>query len=82
MDGLAQFWAASDGVARAVVALLLGMSISAWVLIFWKGWVLQRARRDIERAVNVDRRPGEFRHHDRGRSGFRSRQGRDGSQCA
>ena len=29
------------------------MSISAWVLIFWKGWLLQRARRDIVRAVPV-----------------------------
>jgi len=51
MDGLSQFWSASDGIGRAVVALLLMMSISAWVLIFWKGWVLMRARRDIERAV-------------------------------
>ena len=51
MDGLSQFWSASDGISRAVVALLLMMSISAWVLIFWKGWVLMRARRDIERAV-------------------------------
>ncbi|MBL0090724.1 MAG: MotA/TolQ/ExbB proton channel family protein [Ideonella sp.] len=51
MEGLAQFWSASDGIGRAVVGLLLLMSISAWVLIFWKGWVLMRARRDIERAV-------------------------------
>jgi biopolymer transport protein ExbB len=34
-----------------VAALLLAMSVSAWVLIFWKGWVLLRARRDIDRAV-------------------------------
>ena len=38
-------------VGRAVALLLLAMSISAWVLIFWKGWVLRRARRDIARAV-------------------------------
>ena len=25
--------------------------IGAWVLIFWKGWVLNRARRDIDRAL-------------------------------
>ena len=51
MDGLASFWAESDAIGRTVVALLLLMSVSAWVLIFWKGWVLQRARRDIDRAV-------------------------------
>ena len=51
MDGLAAFWAESDAIGRTVVGLLLVMSVSAWVLIFWKGWVLQRARRDIARAV-------------------------------
>ena len=53
MDGLSTFWAESDAIGRVVVALLLGMSVSAWVLIFWKGWVLQRARHDIARAVPV-----------------------------
>jgi len=51
MQGLAQFWAESDTIGRAVVVLLLAMSVSAWVVIFWKGWVLQRAQRDIVRAV-------------------------------
>ena len=51
MDSLAAFWAESDAIGRTVVGLLLAMSVSAWVLIFWKGWVLLRARRDIERAV-------------------------------
>jgi len=51
MQGLAQFWAESDAIGRAVATLLLAMSVSAWVVIFWKGWVLQRARRDIARAV-------------------------------
>jgi len=51
MQGLAQFWAESDAIGRTVVALLLAMSVAAWVLIFWKGWVLVRARRDIDRAV-------------------------------
>jgi biopolymer transport protein ExbB len=27
------------------------MSVSAWVLIFWKGWTLSRVRRDMARAV-------------------------------
>jgi biopolymer transport protein ExbB len=51
MQGLTQFWAESDAIGRTVVALLLAMSVSAWVVIVWKTWVLVRARRDIERAV-------------------------------
>jgi biopolymer transport protein ExbB len=51
MDGYSQFWEQSDGVGRAVALLLLLMSVTAWVLVFWKGWVLRRAGRDIARAV-------------------------------
>ncbi|MCC7399417.1 MAG: MotA/TolQ/ExbB proton channel family protein [Planctomycetes bacterium] len=51
MSGLEQFWLRSDGIGRAVALLLLAMSVAAWVLILWKGWLLRRARRDIERAV-------------------------------
>ncbi len=51
MDGLQKFWTATDGVGRAVALLLLAMSVSAWVLILWKGWLLRRARGDIARAV-------------------------------
>ncbi len=51
MSGLSAFWEQGDVVARAVALLLLAMSIAAWVLIFWKGWLLSRARRDIERGV-------------------------------
>ena len=51
MAGFSEFWNLADGVARSVAALLLLMSISAWVVILWKGWVLQRARRDLARAV-------------------------------
>ena len=46
-----QFWQQGDAITRAVAALLLLMSISAWVLIFWKGWLLGRVKRDIARAV-------------------------------
>jgi biopolymer transport protein ExbB len=53
MQGLDAFWSQGDAVTRAVALLLLAMSISAWVVIFWKGWVLRRAQRDIERAVGV-----------------------------
>ena len=51
MDGLGSFWAESDAIGRTVVVVLLAMSVSAWVVILWKGWVLQRARHDIARAV-------------------------------
>ena len=51
MEGLSHFWEASDGVGRAVALLLLAMSVSAWVVILWKGWVLRRATGDIARAV-------------------------------
>ena len=50
-DMSADFWSQADAVGRAVAALLLLMSVSAWVVIFWKGWVLQRAQRDLARAV-------------------------------
>jgi len=51
MEGLSDFWARSDNVARAVALLLLLMSITAWVLVLWKGWLLRRAGGDIGRAV-------------------------------
>lgn len=51
MNGVWQFWQQADPVIRAVAALLLLMSVSAWVLIFWKGWLLQRVRGDLRRGV-------------------------------
>jgi biopolymer transport protein ExbB len=51
MQGFETFWNASDGVGRAVAVLLLAMSVASWVTILWKSWVLNRARRDIDRAV-------------------------------
>jgi biopolymer transport protein ExbB len=51
MEAFGDFWSGSDAVGRIVALLLLAMSVSAWVLIFWKGWVLRRVGRDIERAV-------------------------------
>ncbi len=51
MDGLVHFWQQGDAITRSVAALLLAMSVSAWVLILWKGWLLRRVRLDIERAV-------------------------------
>ncbi|MDE2369789.1 MAG: MotA/TolQ/ExbB proton channel family protein [Burkholderiales bacterium] len=51
MSGLSNYWDGSDGIGRAVALLLLAMSVSAWVLILWKGWLLRRARADVARAV-------------------------------
>ncbi len=51
MTGFAQFWTQGDLITRSVAALLLLMSVSAWVVILWKSWLLQRVRNDIERAV-------------------------------
>ena len=50
-SNLVAFWSQGDVVTRSVAALLLLMSVSAWVVIFWKGWLLRRVRADIERAV-------------------------------
>jgi biopolymer transport protein ExbB len=57
-DGLAHFWHRSDAIGRSdgigrAVAAAAAMSVSAWVLILWKGWLLRRAGRDIERACRV-----------------------------
>jgi biopolymer transport protein ExbB len=51
VTGLENFWRAGDAITRSVAALLLLMSISAWVVIFWKAWLLHRVRSDIARAV-------------------------------
>ncbi|MEO8835711.1 MAG: MotA/TolQ/ExbB proton channel family protein [Caldimonas sp.] len=49
--GFANFWSQGDAITRGVALLLLLMSISAWVVIFWKGWLLRRVRFDLQRAV-------------------------------
>ena len=51
MNGFIDFWGQTDGIGRAVVAMLMAMSICSWVLILWKGWLLQRAGADIARGV-------------------------------
>ena len=51
MSGFSHFWSGGDFITRSVAALLLLMSVSAWVVILWKGWLLQRVRRDLVRAV-------------------------------
>ena len=51
MDGAPAFWAQSDLISRAIALLLFAMSVSSWVIILWKGWLLRRVRLDIQRGV-------------------------------
>jgi len=40
-----------DAVTQVVAVLLLAMSVSSWVVILWKAWLLQRAGRDVGRST-------------------------------
>src|SRR6185312_2932702 len=51
MEGFSGFWGQSDFIGRAVAVLLFAMSVSSWVVILWKGWLLRRAGLDIQRGV-------------------------------
>lgn len=42
-----------DAVSRGVALLLLAMSVASWVVILWKGWMLRRAGRDLQRATGA-----------------------------
>ena len=48
---LAQLFLQGDAVSRAVVLLLLAMSVGSWVVIVWKSWFLHRASGDVSRSV-------------------------------
>ena len=49
--GFEHFWSQGDAITRSVAVLLLLMSVSAWVVILWKGWLLRRVQVDLQRAV-------------------------------
>ena len=51
MTGFSNFWQQGDAITRSVAVLLLLMSVSAWVLILWKGWLLRRAAQDVARGI-------------------------------
>ena len=40
-----------DIVSKTVALLLLVMSISSWVVILWKGWLLQLAKGEVARSI-------------------------------
>ncbi len=46
-----EFIAQGDGISKFVALLLLVMSVSSWVVILWKGWLLQRTRGDVARSI-------------------------------
>ncbi len=50
MNTLALF-TQGDAVSRLVALLLLAMSVSSWVVILWKGWLLRRAGGDVARGA-------------------------------
>jgi biopolymer transport protein ExbB len=40
-----------DLVSKTVTLLLLVMSVSCWVVILWKAWLLQRAKGEVSRSI-------------------------------
>ena len=46
-QGLLQTLAQADALGRVVALLLLAMSVSSWVVIVWKAWLLRRAAKDV-----------------------------------
>jgi biopolymer transport protein ExbB len=52
MDGLQHLWEQGDAVALLVAGLLMLMSVSAWAVIIWKGWILRRVRQDLTVGVS------------------------------
>jgi biopolymer transport protein ExbB len=40
-----------DAVTQVVAVLLLAMSVSSWVVILWKAWILHRATSDVARST-------------------------------
>lgn len=40
-----------DAVSSSVSVVLLAMSVCSWVVILWKGWLLQRALADVSRST-------------------------------
>ena len=40
-----------DAITQVVALLLLAMSVSSWVVILWKAWMLHRATADVARST-------------------------------
>ena len=50
---MVRFFANGDVVSNLVVVLLLLMSVSSWVVIVWKTWLLRRASLDVGRSTGA-----------------------------
>jgi len=48
---LLTFWLEADFVIRFAAVALLSLSVSTWVVIFWKWRVLQRVQRDVPQSI-------------------------------
>jgi biopolymer transport protein ExbB len=46
-----EWFARHDALSATVSLVLLGMSVSSWVVLLWKGWLLQRAGVDLHRST-------------------------------
>ena len=44
-------WQQGDAVSRGVALLLLAMSVSSWVVILWKSWMLRRGVHSLQAAT-------------------------------
>ncbi len=53
MNNMVRFLANGDVVSNLVVVVLLLMSVSSWVVIFWKSWLLRRASVDVGRSTGA-----------------------------
>ncbi len=60
-----------DALSKGVALLLLAMSVSSWVIILWKGWLLRRAKSDVRlsvaafwQAAHLDEADQRMRHFD------------------
>ena len=49
--GFTDLFRQGDAVTRVVAILLLAMSVSSWVVILWKAWLLRRAGGDVARST-------------------------------
>ncbi len=57
---LLTFWAEGDWVTRFVAVALLAMSVSTWVVIFWKLNLLRRVKSDVPQSTAVFWQAAQF----------------------
>jgi len=50
---LLAFFQQRDAISSLVAVGLLCMSVASWVVLLWKGWLLRRALRDVDRSTQA-----------------------------